>query len=560
MTNRSNSQNKLIKEKIEVIKSLSNEQINNQRFSKLIDIVEAENSLNLVYEKIEGISLVENTTKNQNKTEAEIIKILKHLLESLQIIHDQGFIHQMINPKNMIMTTDDDRIIINNYGKITTDLYSALMATISFEDTRYITQEQLRGKAEISSDIYALGMVLISSIMGINTLNLDENEVGLLNWCEGRDYTDKFKTIIDKMINPKISQRYHDITEVLLNIDQYFPTAIKQNSVRSKSNYTPTEIILPETEREQKQEKTLSAPESNLDATQISLPDSAQEEEPMKPPTNSVNMASTEVILPSEIETVENKTSETNFPPNNDKILADNQYSASIFSDINSTQENNLNSNLVSNSPDNQHPTDNNKLVSKNNKLMVFIDNFIKTPQGILMIVSLILMIIFGVNKYINYVEEKKVEQLITNIKTFYETNEFENCIALINSTETQSLVIANDITQEFLGKCWLGLAELEALNKNFPQAIKTAVQINHKSADYTRARQFIDDWSEELLKEAQIICEKEGDISSASQRLNSIPESSKWKKPALDLIKQCKKRKDSGGVIELCPGPLCPE
>ena len=130
----------------------------------------------------------------------------------------------------------------------------------------------------------------------------------------------------------------------------------------------------------------------------------------------------------------------------------------------------------------------------------------------------------------------------------------------MINSNETQSLEIADSITEEFVGKCWLGLAELQASKNQFSEAIDIATKVNNKSPDYTDAKILIDEWSEELFKEAQIICENEGDISLAEQKLSYIPESSKWKKEALNLINNCQKPQIEDGVINLCPGPLCPE
>ena len=546
LKNRSDSQIELIKDKINKIKSLPG----NERFAKLIEIKEEDNSINLIYEKVQGISLDKKLTNYQDKSEAEIIKLIKYVLESLKLIHDHGFVHHMINPKNMIMDTDKNHLVINNYGKITTDLYSSLMATISVEDTVYITQEQLRGQASFSCDIYALGMVIISSIMGINVLNLDENELGLLNWSEQKDYTPNFRDIINKMINSKINQRYSNVDDILADVAKHF-SETSNNNLDNKPNYTPTEIIFAETHKEQQQEKTSSS-EPVLNTTQVSIPDDSVKEDKSVYASDVSNMAATEFVAPSETEIKKNNLSL-------DKIdSADHSHKQEIeiISGNSHLIDNvSVSADQLSNSASQDQLISKSKL-SLNNSWI----HLLKTPKGILGLFFLILMIVIGGHFYKNHLETKKVEQLTTNIEKFYKNNEFDNCIALINSSQTQALVIAEQITEQFLGKCWLGLAQLEASKGNLTQAIDIAVKINYKSADYARARQFIDDWSKQLLKEAQIICEKGGNLSSVRTKLAGIPQSSKWKKDALNLIENCKKKPSTGSTIDLCPGPLCPE
>ncbi|MGI0483756.1 hypothetical protein ACN4EE_23620, partial [Geminocystis sp. CENA526] len=137
------------------------------------------------------------------------------------------------------------------------------------------------------------------------------------------------------------------------------------------------------------------------------------------------------------------------------------------------------------------------------------------------------------------------------------EQKKYNDCLILINSDKVQSLTVRDSIQQEFLGKCQLGLAELEALDNQFAEAIKIALRIDSKSSDYNRAKEFIDDWSKQILEEAKNMHSLENDCSIIEEKLANIPESSVWKKDALDLIHECKNK---GIVIDMCPGPLCVE
>ncbi len=543
LKNRSVEENKLIQDTISTIKSLSSQELENKDFTNLIKVIEAENTIDLVYEKIAGESLKTKINNADNQTEIEIIKQLKNLLLALKLIHDRGLIHQMIKPQNLTLTNTNQQIIFNNYGKVTTDLYSSSMATISFEDTRYITQDQLKGKATFSTDIYALGMVIITSIIGVNVSSLEENDSGTWNWnqSQNQNFSDRFVNIIDKMTHRKNRLRYQNVAEILDTINQSFPQLENKQILATETDYTRTQIITFETEEDKivEEEKQAPQPEKNtppliLDATQIVTPET----------------------IPQEKKTEDNQQT-NNLENTSDQAITNNSEIPTLTNN-NTTSEQNIST------PENEENRANNKLTFINN-----LSSQIKTTKGIITIVILIFMTILGVSIYNNYRYQKKVENLISQIETYYQNDEFNNCISLINSTETQSLAIADSLTQEFLGKCWLGLAESQALARNFAEAITIAVKVNNKSPNYTRARKFIDDWSEQLLKEAKIICENGGDIAQANQRLESIPESSVWKKQALDLISKCPNLQTENdlttptitdGVVEVCPGPLCPE
>lgn len=87
-----------------------------------------------------------------------------------------------------------------------------------------------------------------------------------------------------------------------------------------------------------------------------------------------------------------------------------------------------------------------------------------------------------------------------------------------------------------------MGLAEIQAVDGNFAEAINIAIQINRDSSDYERARQFIDDWSEQLFLEAKILCQTNSELSLIEEKLMPIPESSKWKKRCFKFIRSMRK------------------
>ncbi|WP_017292659.1 protein kinase domain-containing protein [Geminocystis herdmanii] len=529
--------NELEKELIDKIKLLNQKSLINNRFSPLIEIVTENNNLQIIYEKIEGITLQKQIETKILWTEEEAIINLKYLLESIDLLHKQNLIHQMIKPQNIILSDKNKQLIINSYGKINI-VNSPAMVTITIEDKLYIAPENIRGKTVFSSDIYSLGMVIISMITGKNAITLDEDQEGKLIWTNEEYFNENLVMILNKMIHPKISQRYQNILNIITDINKYFPDINNNNS-----GYIPTEII-------PNNDQLLNTHPTEIISKYVTQDFSEKENQPQ-------TIDKTQLIFPNYIEDEPKILSNSNI--HNSSIIDDNsiindssieQISLSSLNESNKTNRDNDNSSL-----------------NQQEKLFVnthFLVNFItkaKTPKGIIISFSIASLIIFGFGFLKNYLYEKKIDSILEEITTLSDEKKYNDCIVFINSDKVQSLTVRDSIQQEFLGKCQLGLAELEALNNNFSEAIKIALRIDGKSSDYNRAKTFIDDWSKQILEEAKTMASLENNCSIIEEKLANIPQSSIWKKNALDLIEECKNRVlIINPTVDICPGPLCVE
>jgi serine/threonine-protein kinase len=526
LNNNNESQNKIV----DNIKSLSKNPLMFDRFSPLIEILTENNNLQIIYEIPEGITLQKQIETKNLWTEEEAIINLKYLLESINLLHQQNLIHQIIKPQNIILS-DHKHLKFNNYGKIN-NINSPVMVTITIEDKLYIPPENIRGKIVFSSDIYSLGMVIISMITGKNAITLDEDQEGKLIWDKEGYFNENLGMILNKMIHPNISQRYQNIQNIINDINKYFP------NLNNNNGYIPTEII-PD-----------NAQLSNIHPTEI-IDSNIQENNPQV-------IDKTQLIFPNSTE--------------NESIILSNSniHNSSIIQD--SSIESNLpplldESNSVKNNHNTQLKPPVNSALNSQQKLFVqshFFVNFLtkaKTPKGIIISCSIASLIIFSFAFLKNYLYEKKVNAIVQEITTLSDQKKYDDCLVLINSDKVQSLSVRDTIQEEFLGKCQLGLAESEALKNNFSEAIKIAIKIDTNSSDYNRAKTFIDDWSKQILEEAKTMASLQNNCSTIEEKLANIPQSSIWKKDALDLIEGCKnKALIINPTVDICPGPLCVE
>lgn len=535
------------KELIDKIKSLSKNPSMFDRFAPVIDILSENNNLQIIYENIEGITLQEQIKTQTLWTEEEAIINLQYLLESIDLLHQQNLIHQIIKPQNLILS-ERNHLIINNYGQININ-NSPVMMTITIEDKLYIPPETIRGKTVFSSDIYSLGMIIISMLTGKNAIELDEDKEGKLMWTNQEHFDENLVIILNKMIHPQISKRYQNIPAVITDIKQYFP-AVNQNN----SGYIPTEIIpnddqLSNINPTQIVDKNEPKP---IDKTQLIFPNYI-EDKPMLSELNPNN--NSDIKNSSNIDNISNIKSSSNIQSSSNTKSSSNIQSSSI--------EPNTPSLLNESNNKSQLKSRDNSSLNQQDKLFVhthFFVNFItkiKTPTGLIISFGVASLIIFSFAFLKNYLYEKKVNSILEEITALSDEQKYNDCIVLINSDKVQSLTVRESIQQEFLGKCQLGLAELEALDNNFAEAIKIALRIDSKSSDYNRAREFINDWSKKILEEAETMYAQQQECSMIEEKLANIPESSRWKKDAFDLIQKCKNK---GIIIDMCPGPLCVE
>ncbi len=202
----------------------------------------------LVQEYIEGHDLSQEIP-NERQTqlsESYIIKLLKDTLEVLKFVHKHKVIHRDIKPANLIRRKRDGKIVLIDFGAVKEVITNIIRKdpTIIIGTPGYMPIEQEDGLPKFSSDIYALGIICLEALSGLDISRLSKNSQG--EYCcaflkRKKPVTPELAAILDKMVHSDWRQRYQTAAELLQELD---PEELEKKSTININTKGPENIEL----------------------------------------------------------------------------------------------------------------------------------------------------------------------------------------------------------------------------------------------------------------------------------------------------------------------------
>ncbi len=210
----------------------------------------------IVQEFIDGQPLSVELPLGQRWTEAQVVDLLKDVLEILEFIHGQGVIHRDIKPDNIVRRKRDGKLVLIDFGAVKqvrvqqATAVGQVSLTVGIGTLGYMPTEQASGQPRPSSDIYALGKVSIQALTGLFPSQLREDEDGDPIWRDQADVKDGLAGVLTKMTRHYFRHRYQSASEVLQALKEleipnkvenkgYTPTIVVENN---SSSYRPTSV------------------------------------------------------------------------------------------------------------------------------------------------------------------------------------------------------------------------------------------------------------------------------------------------------------------------------
>lgn len=171
-------------------------------------------------------------------TEDQCIDLLREVLFILEYVHNQGFIHCDIKPNNILRRVSDGKLFLIDFGAVqlirnesgaglpvihqkTLGLPSKLpipnsKSQIPSPPLGYIPIEQLRGYPSPNSDIYALGLIAIQALTGLDPAQLKlDLDTGEVIWQHQVQISDGLASVLNQMVRYDFKNRYQSASEAL---------------------------------------------------------------------------------------------------------------------------------------------------------------------------------------------------------------------------------------------------------------------------------------------------------------------------------------------------------
>ncbi|NER53015.1 MAG: CHASE2 domain-containing protein [Symploca sp. SIO1A3] len=174
----------------------------------------------LIQEYIQGHPLSEEMPKEKRFPEAQVIEILKGVLEILSFIHKHQVIHRDIKPGNIMRRDLDGKLVLIDFGAVkqiqSQEQLKEQGSTVAIGTSGYAPPEQYAGHPRFSSDVYALGMIGIQALTGIHPSQLSvSDETGDVIWRNLANVSEELAQILEKMVRSHFVERYKSAALVI---------------------------------------------------------------------------------------------------------------------------------------------------------------------------------------------------------------------------------------------------------------------------------------------------------------------------------------------------------
>ncbi|HEY9734871.1 MAG TPA: tetratricopeptide repeat protein [Trichocoleus sp.] len=196
----------------------------------------------LVQEYIEGELLNDELQETGPLDEAATVELLINVLSTLSFVHQQQVIHRDVKPSNLIRRSSDGKIVLIDFGSVkqvsgpVIEPESQVSITVAIGSLGYMPNEQLAGQPCLGSDIYAVGMLAIQALTGVDPKRLRKDpRTSEVVWQDLVAVSPALQSVLDKMIRYDHRQRYSSAQEALAALESLATTL----SLPAQSDLSP---------------------------------------------------------------------------------------------------------------------------------------------------------------------------------------------------------------------------------------------------------------------------------------------------------------------------------
>jgi serine/threonine protein kinase len=185
----------------------------------------------VVIEKIAGETLAERIEKGVRISEPEAIAFARSVLVPLIYLHHLSppLIHRDIKPSNLMVDAENTAYIID-FGAMQGTSLSKHTVAGTFG---YMAPEQVTGRASVHSDLYNLGVTLLSLLSHLPPEEMPREDLRF-NIDAFLNVSAFFRSWLDTLVEPLAKDRFASAEEALTALDSRTPTKAKPQSQLTK--------------------------------------------------------------------------------------------------------------------------------------------------------------------------------------------------------------------------------------------------------------------------------------------------------------------------------------
>ena len=165
----------------------------------------------LVTEQIAGHPLSDEISRSRPLSEGYVSKLLLDTLTALAAVHEQGVVHQNLQPQHLIRRDVDGQIMLTQFGGLVKLMQSEITAdgtlgsTVPVAPQPYAAPEQ---DLQPASDLYALGLIAIEALTGKLHQDFAYDPVKGLQWREQAEVSLALAEFIDRLVRHSWQDRF----------------------------------------------------------------------------------------------------------------------------------------------------------------------------------------------------------------------------------------------------------------------------------------------------------------------------------------------------------------
>ncbi|MEM9926886.1 MAG: bifunctional serine/threonine-protein kinase/formylglycine-generating enzyme family protein [Cyanobacteria bacterium P01_D01_bin.50] len=242
---------RLFESEAQVLYRLGNE---SDRIPKLFSRFEDKGQFYLVQEFVDGEDLTKEVLPGKKSSEAEVIQLLEEILEVFTVTHNRNIIHRDIKPANLIRRKKDGKIVVIDFGAVKEvsilmmNTEGQIFPSVAIGTPGFMPREQASGQPKLCSDIYAIGMLGIYALTGVEPHDLPKDPTnGEIIWQNWANVSDQMADVLSKMVRYNFRERYQsafDTMDAIIALKPKLkPKSQSQSLINSKQRREVLKIL-----------------------------------------------------------------------------------------------------------------------------------------------------------------------------------------------------------------------------------------------------------------------------------------------------------------------------